>query len=52
MPWAEKDMIMVLKEADEAQLSLPLCGVVKEVIKGIKLDLGQGIPRPRARGQA
>ena len=49
MPWAEKDMTIVLKEAYDAQLSLPLCGVVKEVIKGIKLDQGQGIPRPRAR---
>ena len=49
MPWAEKDMTIVLKEADDAGLSLPLCGVVKEVIKGIKLDKGQGIPRPRAR---
>ena len=52
MPWAEKDMTIVLKEADDAQLSLPLCGVVKEVIKGIKLEKGQGIPRPRARGGA
>ena len=50
MPWAEKDMTIVLKEADDAALSLPLSGVVKEVIKGIKLDLGQGIPRPRPRG--
>ena len=31
MPWAEKDMTIVLKEADAARLSLPLCGVVKEV---------------------
>ena len=52
MPWAEKDMTIVLKEADDARLSLPLCGVVKEVIKGIKLDKGQGIPRPRARDGA
>ena len=36
MPWAEKDMSIVLKEADAARLSLPLCGSVKEVIKGIK----------------
>jgi 3-hydroxyisobutyrate dehydrogenase-like beta-hydroxyacid dehydrogenase len=50
MPWAEKDMTIVLKEADQAELSLPLCGVVKEVIKGIKLDLGQGIPQPKPRG--
>ncbi len=36
MPWAEKDMTIVLKEADAARLSLPLCGVVKEVIKTVK----------------
>ena len=29
MPWAEKDMTIVLKEADAARLSLPLCGVVR-----------------------
>jgi 3-hydroxyisobutyrate dehydrogenase-like beta-hydroxyacid dehydrogenase len=32
MPWAEKDMTIVLKEADAARLSLPLCGTVKEAI--------------------
>lgn len=47
MPWAEKDMSIVLKEADEARISLPLCGSVKEVIKGIKIDLGQGMPKER-----
>src|SRR4029077_16083846 len=35
MPWAEKDMSIVLKEADAARLSLPLCGVVKEVVKTV-----------------
>ena len=47
LPWAEKDMSIVLKEADEARLSLPLCGSVKEVIKGIKINLGQGMPQER-----
>ena len=45
MPWAEKDMTIVLKEADDARLSLPLCGALKEVIKGIKIELGQPMPR-------
>lgn len=40
MPWAEKDMMIVLSEADSARLSLPLCGTVKEVIKGIKIARG------------
>ena len=47
MPWAEKDMSIVLKEADELRLSLPLCGSVREVIKGIKVRLGQGMPREK-----
>jgi 3-hydroxyisobutyrate dehydrogenase-like beta-hydroxyacid dehydrogenase len=41
MPWAEKDMMIVLDEADSARMSLPLCGVVKEVIKGIKVARGE-----------
>ena len=45
MPWAEKDMTIVLKEADAARVSLPLCGTVKEVIKGIKINLGQDMPK-------
>jgi 3-hydroxyisobutyrate dehydrogenase-like beta-hydroxyacid dehydrogenase len=44
MPWAEKDMNIVLQEADIARLSLPLCGSVKEVIKGIKIE--RGLPMP------
>ena len=40
MPWAEKDMMIVLGEADRLRLSLPLCGTVKEVIKGIKIERG------------
>jgi 3-hydroxyisobutyrate dehydrogenase-like beta-hydroxyacid dehydrogenase len=44
MPWAEKDMNIVLHEADLARLSLPLCGTVKETIKGLKIRLGFGLP--------
>jgi 3-hydroxyisobutyrate dehydrogenase-like beta-hydroxyacid dehydrogenase len=41
MPWAEKDMMIVLEEADGARISLPLCGTIKEVIKGIKIERGE-----------
>ena len=44
MPWAEKDMAIVLAEADHARLSLPLCGTIKEVIKGLKIRMGLGMP--------
>ncbi|HET7669233.1 MAG TPA: NAD(P)-dependent oxidoreductase [Burkholderiales bacterium] len=44
MPWAEKDMGIVLHEADLARLSLPLCGTVKETIKGLKIRMGLGLP--------
>jgi len=45
MPWAEKDMSIVLHEADLARLSVPLCGTVKETIKGLKIRLGYGLPQ-------
>ena len=45
MPWAEKDMSIVLHEADLARLSLPLCGTVKEVIKGLKIRKGYATPK-------
>jgi len=45
MPWAEKDMRIVLEEADLARLSLPLCGTVKEAIKGLKIRMGLGMPK-------
>jgi 3-hydroxyisobutyrate dehydrogenase-like beta-hydroxyacid dehydrogenase len=44
MPWAEKDMSIVLHEADLARLSLPLCGTIKETIKGLKIRMGLGLP--------
>lgn len=46
MPWAEKDMAIVMHEADQCRLSLPMCGVVREVIKGVKMDMGLVPPRP------
>jgi 3-hydroxyisobutyrate dehydrogenase-like beta-hydroxyacid dehydrogenase len=45
MPWAEKDMSIVLHEADLARLALPLCGTVKETIKDLKIRMGLGLPR-------
>jgi 3-hydroxyisobutyrate dehydrogenase-like beta-hydroxyacid dehydrogenase len=48
MPWAEKDMGIVLKEADTARLVLPMCGVVKEVIKSVKHE--RNWPTPKAPG--
>jgi 3-hydroxyisobutyrate dehydrogenase-like beta-hydroxyacid dehydrogenase len=48
MPWAEKDMTIVLKEAEAARLSLPLCAVVKDVIKTVKQE--RGWPTPKAPG--
>jgi 3-hydroxyisobutyrate dehydrogenase-like beta-hydroxyacid dehydrogenase len=49
MPWAEKDMNIVLQEADQVRLSLPLCGSIKEVIKGLKIRMGLGIPKAQAK---
>jgi len=44
MPWAEKDMGIVLHEADLARLSLPMAGTVKEAIKALKIRMGLGLP--------
>ncbi|OGA05239.1 MAG: hypothetical protein A3H35_10375 [Betaproteobacteria bacterium RIFCSPLOWO2_02_FULL_62_17] len=44
MPWAEKDMNILLREADMVRLSLPLAGTTKEVIKGLKIRMGLGLP--------
>ena len=35
-PWAEKDMSIVVKEADAARMSVPLSGLVREMIKDFK----------------
>lgn len=47
MPWAEKDMTIVLREADRMRMSLPVAGTIKEAIKGYKIR--RGIPAPVAR---
>jgi 3-hydroxyisobutyrate dehydrogenase-like beta-hydroxyacid dehydrogenase len=47
MPWAEKDMRIVLSEADRLRLSVPLCGVVTEVVKTVKLERGWPTPEQR-----
>jgi 3-hydroxyisobutyrate dehydrogenase-like beta-hydroxyacid dehydrogenase len=44
MPWAEKDMRIVLTEADRLRISLPLCGVVTEVVKSVKFEKGWPTP--------
>jgi 3-hydroxyisobutyrate dehydrogenase-like beta-hydroxyacid dehydrogenase len=44
MPWAEKDMRIVLGEADKLRIAMPLSGVVKEVVKSIKYELGWPTP--------
>jgi 3-hydroxyisobutyrate dehydrogenase-like beta-hydroxyacid dehydrogenase len=44
MPWAEKDMRIVLGEADRLRLSVPLCGVVTEVVKSVKFERGWPTP--------
>jgi 3-hydroxyisobutyrate dehydrogenase-like beta-hydroxyacid dehydrogenase len=44
MPWAEKDMRIVLAEGDRLRMSLPLCGVVTEVVKTVKFEKGWPTP--------
>ncbi len=43
-PWAEKDMSIVLKEADAARMSVPLSGLVREMIKDFKRRKGYPTP--------
>jgi len=45
MPWAEKDMRIVLTEADRLRMSVPLCGVVTEVVKSVKFERGWPTPK-------
>ncbi len=47
MPWAEKDMRIVLSEADRLRLSVPLCGVVTEIVKSVKIERGWPTPAQR-----
>jgi 3-hydroxyisobutyrate dehydrogenase-like beta-hydroxyacid dehydrogenase len=47
-PWAEKDMMIALAEADRQRLPLPVAGVVKEAIKLLKIE--RGYPTPAVTG--
>jgi 3-hydroxyisobutyrate dehydrogenase-like beta-hydroxyacid dehydrogenase len=38
MPWAEKDMRIVMQYADETKLPMPSAGLVRENIKAIKIE--------------
>jgi 3-hydroxyisobutyrate dehydrogenase-like beta-hydroxyacid dehydrogenase len=37
MPWAEKDMRILMQHADEARLAMPAAGLVREEIKALKI---------------
>ncbi|HEX2258099.1 MAG TPA: NAD(P)-dependent oxidoreductase [Afifellaceae bacterium] len=45
--WAEKDMMIVLAEADRARLALPVAGTVQEAVKAFKI--ARGLPMPEER---
>lgn len=47
MAWAEKDMMILLAEADAARIALPLCGALKEAVKAVKL--ARGLPMPEGQ---
>ena len=44
MPWAEKDMRILLAEADKLRISVPLAGVVAQTVKTVKYDHGWPTP--------
>ena len=37
MPWAEDDMTIVMERADALRISLPMAGLVRELVKDIKI---------------
>jgi 3-hydroxyisobutyrate dehydrogenase-like beta-hydroxyacid dehydrogenase len=43
-PWAEKDMTIAQQEADKLRFSIPMGGLVKEMIKAFKLQRGYPTP--------
>ncbi len=43
-PWAEKDLIIAQQEADKLRFSVPICGLVKEMIKAFKIQRGYPTP--------
>lgn len=44
-PWAEKDMTIVMAEADSVRMSVPVSGLVREVIKEFKIRRGYPTPK-------
>ncbi|HZT51205.1 MAG TPA: NAD(P)-dependent oxidoreductase [Stellaceae bacterium] len=44
-PWAEKDMSIALKEADAVRMTVPLAGLVRELIKAFKMRRGYPTPQ-------
>jgi 3-hydroxyisobutyrate dehydrogenase-like beta-hydroxyacid dehydrogenase len=46
--WAEKDMMILLAEADRARVAMPVAGTVKEAIKAFKI--ARGLPMPEEGG--
>lgn len=44
IPWAEKDLLIALREADGVRMSLPVSGTVREAMKAYKIR--RGIPTP------
>ncbi len=47
MSTSEKDMCIVQSEADRLRLCVPLCGVVAEVVKSVKVERGWPTPAQR-----
>jgi 3-hydroxyisobutyrate dehydrogenase-like beta-hydroxyacid dehydrogenase len=55
MPWAVEDMRMVLEESSRMELSLPLSGVVHELIKQVRREVrmsADGEPDQKSEGTA
>ena len=46
--WAEKDMMILLAEADSARVAMPVSGTVKEAIKAFKI--ARNLPMPKREG--
>ena len=46
--WAEKDMMILLAEADSARVAMPVSGTVKEAIKAFKI--ARNLPMPKRDG--
>nr|WP_318245904.1 NAD-binding protein [Stappia stellulata] len=44
MLWAEKDLMILLSEADAARRALPLAGALKEAVKALKIS--RDLPMP------